>query len=320
MKKVVIATVAVLIAAAGGAVATALREEPHRLQRLVIATGGVGGVYYDYGQGLATAARKAYPQANPVTVLETAASVANLAMIADGQADVAFTLADSAALAVRGQAPFVGEQPIAALARLYDNYTQLVVLAEATITKLEDLRGRAVSTGAPDSGTELIASRLLGVANLHPDRDVRRHRLGLVESIEALEDGHVDAFFFSGGLPVQAIADLAHRTPIRMIDLGATVPKMREQFGEFYSVLPVPAFVYGLGEDVVTVGVPNYLVASQRMSEADAYALTRLLFDAKADLVLAHPEARRLTRRAAIATYPVPLHPGAVRYYRDVKP
>lgn len=317
----IIAVTAVLVSlAAAGVAAVALRDPPPGLSRLVIATGGVGGVYFNYGHGIADAARAAYPDATAITVRETAASVANLGLIAEGQADVGFTLADSAALAVRGEAPFVGPQPITALARLYDNYTQLVVRAQSPVAELEDLKGKPVSTGAPDSGTELVAARLLGLVGLQPDRDVTRFRLDLAESVRALEDGRIAAFFFSGGLPVTAIADLAQRTPIRLVNLGRFVTGMRSKYGEFYSELPVPAFVYGLVADVATVGVPNYLVVSARMPEAEAYALTRLLFDAKATLVAAHPEARRLTRRAAIATYPVPLHPGAVRYYREVKP
>ncbi|HCT80346.1 MAG TPA: transporter [Micromonosporaceae bacterium] len=317
----IIAVTAVLVSlAVAGAAAVALRDPPPGLSRLVIATGGVGGVYFNYGQGIANAARAAYPDATAITVRETAASVANLGLIAEGQADVGFTLADSAALAVRGEAPFVGPQPITALARLYDNYTQLVVRAQSPVAELEDLKGKPVSTGAPDSGTELVAARLLGLVGLQPDRDVTRHRLDLAESVRALEDGRIAAFFFSGGLPTAAIADLARRTPIRLVNLGRFVTAMRAKYGEFYSELPVPAFVYGLVADVATVGVPNYLVVSSRMPEAEAYALTRLLFEAKATLVAAHPEARRLNRRAAISTYPVPLHPGAARYYREVKP
>lgn len=318
--RLVLGVVAALVVVAAGTAVAAWRDSPPGLSRLVIATGGKGGVYYDYGMGLADAARAAHPSAHPVSVLETAASVANLAMVADGRADVGFTLADSAALAVGGEAPFVGPQPVAAIARLYDNYTQLVVLAQAPVSTLEDLRGRRVSTGAPESGTELIAARLLGVAGLDADRDVRRLRLGLAESTAALEKGSIAAFFFSGGLPTQAIAELAGRTSIRLIDLGDSVPRMRERYGEFYSELPVPSFVYGLSEDVGTVGVPNYLVVSTRMPEPEAYALTRLLFGSKPALVSAHPEARRLTHRAAIATHPVALHPGSVRYYREVKP
>jgi TRAP transporter TAXI family solute receptor len=126
--------------------------------RLVIATGGQGAVYYAYGQGLARTAREHLPGAEP-KVVATAASVANLSLVADGKADVAFTLADAAALAYAGKPPFTRREPVVALARLYENYTHLVVPADSEIRRLPDLRGRVVSVGAAGSGTELIATR-----------------------------------------------------------------------------------------------------------------------------------------------------------------
>jgi TRAP transporter TAXI family solute receptor len=296
-----------------------LPDRSFQLSTVVIASGGLGGVYQEYGQGIARALRTAFPGCE-VEVRPTAASVQNLRLVAGGEADVGFTLADAAALASRGEEPFSAPLPVAALARLYDNYTHLVVRAQAPVHELADLRGQPVSTGAPGSGTELIAARLFAEAGLRADADVRRYRLDLAESVRALEEGRITAFFFSGGLPTQAIADLAHRTPIRLVNLAGFVAGLRVRHGEFYTELSIPAPVYGLDGDIVTVGVPNYLVVPVTMPDQEAYALTRLLFAAKTILVAAHPEARRLNRRAAIATYPVPLHPGAMRYYRGSKP
>lgn len=286
--------------------------------RLVIATGGRGGVYYAYGQGLARVARAHLPDANP-QVVSTAASVENLRMVASGRADVAFTLADSAALAFEGRPPFSARVPVVALARLYENFTHLVVAADSSIHRLRDLRGRVVSVGASGSGTELIATRLLQAAGIDPEKGIRTRRLAVADAATALRDGHVDAFFFSGGLPTEAIAELARETPIRLIDLGDYAEPLGQRYRAFYEERSIPASTYGLRTPVRTVGVPNYLVVNSAMPEERAYTLTRLLFTQRDALALAHPEALHLNPRAAISTDPLPLHPGAIRYYRAAK-
>jgi TRAP transporter TAXI family solute receptor len=289
-------------------------QRPAHPWRLVIATGGQGAVYYAYGQGLAHAAREHLPGAEP-EVLATAASVENLRLVADGKADVAFTLADSAALAFAGRPPFTGPEPVVALARLYENYTHLVVAAGSDIRDLRDLRGRVVSIGAASSGTELIATRLLTAARV----DISVRRLQVTDSAAALKNGSIDAFFFSGGLPTGTIAELAQTMPIRLVDLGDYVERLGEQYQAFYEERSIPASTYGLKGPVRTIGVPNYLVVNRAMSADRAYALTRMLFEQKDALARAHPEALHLNLRAAISTNPLPLHPGAVRYYRAAK-
>jgi TRAP transporter TAXI family solute receptor len=284
--------------------------------RLVIATGDEGAVYYAYGQGLARVARKHLPGAEP-TVIATAASVENLRLVADGEADVAFTLADSAALAYAGKPPFTRREPIVALARLYENYTHLVVRADSRIRHLPDLRGRVVSIGAAGSGTELIATRLLTAAAIAKGVRVRRQQVA--DSAAALRSGRIDAFFFSGGLPTGTIADLARATPIRLVDLGDWVKPLGERYQDFYEERSIPASTYGLTGPVRTIGVPDYLVVNRAMPADRAYALTRMLFEQKSALATAHQEALHLNLRAAISTYPLPLHPGAVRYYRAAK-
>lgn len=305
--------VAAVWAAAGGC-----GGQPPPRGPLRIATGGQGGVYYAYGQGLAELVREHWG-GQDVQVLATAASVENLRMVARGDADVAFTLADAAALGVEGKPPFPAPQPVQALARLYDNYVHLVVRADVLVRGLPDLRGKAVSTGAADSGTELVAARLLSLAGIDPARDLTRRRLGVDESAAALRSGSIQAFFWSGGLPTRAITELARELPIRLVDLAGHAAALRELHGEFYAERTIPASAYAMDGAVATIGVPNYLVVGTAMEERVAHELTRLLFSDREALTRAHPEARRLNRRAAIGTWPVPLHPGAARYYREAK-
>jgi uncharacterized protein len=302
--------VAVLLAGCGGAAA--------RPWRLVIATGGREGVYYAYGQGIAKAARERLPEARP-QVISTGASVENLRLVGEGRADVAFALADSAALAYEGRSPFGTREPVVALARLYENYTHLVVPADSGIRRLPDLKGRVVSLGAAGSGTELIATRLLTVAGVDPKKGVRIRRQQVGDAADALRSGRIDAFFFSGGLPTGAIAELARAMPIRLIDLSAYVEPLERRYRAFYEERSILASTYGLAGQVRTIGVPNYLVVNASMPEDRAYRLTRLLFTRRDELAAAHPEALHLNRRSAVSTYPLPLHPGAMRYYREAK-
>src|SRR5262245_58584113 len=196
---------------------------------LSVATGGTGGVYYPYGGGLAKVLNENLPNVR-ATAEVTAASVDNLKLIRDGRADVAFVLADTLADAVKGRGAFEGRPvPAATLAVLYSNYTHIVTTADSQIRSVADLRGKVVSTGAPGSGTEVIALRMLRAAGLDPDKDVVRQALGASESAGALTDGKVQAFFFSGGLPTAAIQDLAH-TPgisIRLIRSDDVVPALQ---------------------------------------------------------------------------------------------
>ena len=310
-----IAAVALCLAAACG-------SDAPRSQFLSIATGGTGGVYYPYGGGLAKVLNESLPGVRASAEV-TSASVDNLKLIRDGKAEVAFTLADTLADAVAGRGAFSGTPvPAATLAVLYSNYTHIVTLAQSGITSVAGLRGRTVGTGSPGSGTEVIAFRVLRSAGLDPDRDVRRQGLGVSESAEALKDGKVDAFFWSGGLPTGAVQDLSHSSgvSIRLIPSGDLVPALRKDFGDLYFPLEIPAGAYpGVASAVPVVGVANVLVVNQSMPEQLAYDITRVLFAKQADLAAIHPEARHLSRETAVTGSPAALHPGAARFYQAGK-
>jgi TRAP transporter TAXI family solute receptor len=248
----------------------------------------------------------------------TAASVENLNFLAQGSADLAFSLADTAADAVAGRGRFPSALPVCALASLYDNVTHIVVPAEGPVHTVADLRGRRVSTGSPNSGTEVLAERVLKAAGLDPARDLTPERLGVSESAAALKDGKIDAFFFSGGLPTAAVMELA-ATPgvsIRLLSDADLVPRLAEAHGALYGVLDVPGNAYrGVAAARVST-VRNLMMVRCDMPEDLAYRITRILFEKKAELAAAHPAARDLDpARAAVA--PVPIHPGAVRYFRE---
>ena len=289
-------------------------------QFISIATGGSGGVYYPYGGGLAKILNDGLPRVR-ATAEVTAASVDNLKLIRDSRADIAFTLADTLDDAVKGRGAFDGRPvPAASLAVLYSNYTQIVTLASSGIRRVADLRGHTVSTGSPGSGTEVTAFRLLSAAGLDPAKDVRRQGLGASESADALKDGKIDAFFFSGGLPTAAVQDLSHTPGItmRLVPSGDLIPALRQAYGELYFMIQIPAGTYpGVAAPVPVVGVANVLVVNRSMPDDFAYDITRLLFEHQQELAAIHPEARNLSLTTAAKGSPAPFHPGALRWYRE---
>jgi TRAP transporter TAXI family solute receptor len=288
-------------------------------QQLSVATGAKGGVYFVYGGGLGeliSSTLRGYRATSTVTT----GSVANMTLIADGKADLAFTLADTAGDAVQGKGSFHRAVPALALARLYVNYTQVVTTADKGLHSIEDLRGKRVSTGAHPSGTEVIARRILTAAGLDPATDIKPRQLGVAESVQAIEHGSLDAFFWSGGLPTAAVADLAAHRRLVLLPTAEYVEPLQQQYGQVYTTAPIRKDAYkGLSGDVATIGVANYLVVNRSMSDELAYELTRLLFQEKSELVKVHPEAKSLDVATAQEVAPLELHPGAQRYYQEAR-
>ncbi|MEX2272813.1 MAG: TAXI family TRAP transporter solute-binding subunit [Vicinamibacterales bacterium] len=286
-----------------------------------VATGGTGGVYYPYGGGLAKLISEKIPGVQ-ATAEVTSASIDNLKLLRQGRADLAFTLADTLAEAVKGTGPFaaIGAVPARTIAILYQNFTHIVALDGSGIESVRDLRGRSVSVGSPGSGTELIASRVLEEAGLDPRRDIRRQTLGVAESVNALKDGKLDAFFWSGGLPTPAVQDLASTSGIRLrlLPNAEFAAALSAKYGPgLYGEAMVPARSYrGVIEPVPVITVGNLLVAPETMPEPLAHDITKLLFDEQRALIAIHPEARHLSPATGPADSPAPFHPGAIRYYR----
>jgi uncharacterized protein len=286
--------------------------------RLSIATGGTSGVYFVYGGGLAKVISSNL-EGYKATAETTSASVDNLILIKDGGSDVAFTLADTALDGVKGREAFKEQVPMRVLAQIYDNYTQVVAKAGSGIKTIEDLEGKRVSVGAPNSGTEVIADRVLTAAGMDPKGDINRQGLGVDESVQAMKDGSIDAFFWSGGLPTGAITDLVTTAKITLLDTTPYTDKLIQKYGDVYRNDTIPKGTYkGVGKDVPTIAVPNYLVVSEKMDDKLAHDLTKLLYDHKQDLVAVHPEAKNLDpAKGKEVIAPIELHPGAQKYYDE---
>ncbi|WP_428983206.1 TAXI family TRAP transporter solute-binding subunit [Phytohabitans maris] len=293
-------TAAALTACMGGA--------PER-RRIRIATGSRTAVYYAVGTALAGIVEQELPETDAEAMV-TAASAENVDLIVNNEAEIGFTQAD---ILVTGATP---DPRIAALARVYDDLLHLVVHADSPIRTLDQLRGRTVSVGADGSGTGITVGRLLDVAGLGRPGLVTQQKLSLDDSLQALTAGEIDAFFFSGGLPVSGIKQLAGK---RIVDLSKWVADMRARWSDVYVVRDVPASAYQL-PPVSTIAVPNFLVVPRQMADELAHDLARMLLERRDVLARAHPAAENLDIRSAVATLPVPLHPGAAEYFRSVKP
>lgn len=284
--------------------------------RLALGTGGSQGVYYTLGVSLADFWWHTLELAQRPNVRTTAGSVQNLALLDSGAVDVIFSAADVADIAL-DQPSAPGRKP-RALARIYDDALQVVVPADSAITRLSDLRGKRVSIGASDSGVIVMADRLLATAGLSPEHDLTSSTLGIDESVAALRDGRIDAFFWSGGLQTPGITELASVRPIRLLDLADLLPQLRRSY-PVYNIGTVPAATYKIPDRVTTVTVRNFLLVPDSMRVDLAEALVAGLFAASEQLVKASPAGRSIDARSAIGTQPVPLHPGAEHYYRSAK-
>jgi len=290
-------------------------------QNISIATGGTGGVYYPMGGGLAAVLSKHVPGMS-ATAEVTGGSVDNLKLIASGKPYVGFSMSDAAQDALKGEDKFKGQKvPVKTLAVLYPNRMHVVSVEGKGVNKFADLKGKRVSTGSPGSATEVMAFRLIEAAGMDKDRDMKRERLGVAESVNALKDGKIDAFFWVGGLPTAAVTDLANTpgTKIRMIDHADLVAAMNKKYGNLYVEDTIPKAIYkGMDADNKQATVMNILVAHDSMDEKTAYNIVKTMFEKKDELVAVHKEAEnfKLENQKANAT-PIPYHPGAIKYFAE---
>ena len=290
-------------------------------QNISIATGGTGGVYYPMGGGIAAVLSKHVPGMQ-ATAEVTGGSVDNLKLVGSGKAYIGFTMTDAGQEAYRGEDKFKGNKvPLRTLIVLYPNRMHVVTVDGRGIAKMADLKGKRVSTGSPGSATEIMAFRLIEAAGLDKDRDLKRERLGVAESVNAIKDGKIDAFFWVGGLPTAGVTDLAN-TPgnkIRLIDHADAVAAMNRKYGNLYVEDVIPKDVYrGMDADNRQATVMNILVAHETMDDQTAYNIVKTIFDRRDDLIAVHKESAniRLENQKSAAT-PIPFHPGAAKYFAE---
>ncbi|MBN0046436.1 TAXI family TRAP transporter solute-binding subunit [Streptomyces actuosus] len=299
-----------------------LGEQPPR-GRITISTGTASGVYQDYGRRLRTALAKDMPDLT-VRLLSSEGSQENVTRVATGEADFTIAAADAVSTYELRHGP--GAERLRGVARLYDDYVQLVVPRDSGIRSIADLRGKRVAIGPPESGVRLIADRLLQAAGIDPGRDIEPEADGIARAPGRLEHGAIDAFFWSGGLPTNGVRQLAESFPVRFVPIDADLVATLHRDGgatRYYRATNMPESAYPTmqnGAPVATMAVSNLLITRTDVDPRLTEWLTRTVIKSR-DHIGAHVHSAQLVDvRTAIYTDPLPLHQGARHYYRSVKP
>lgn len=307
-----VSTVAALVTAV-----TLSAPAAHAEQFINVLTGGTSGVYYPLGVAIA----KIYGDKIPgvrAQVQATKASVENLNLIEQGRGELGFTLGDSLKAAVDGdeEAGFKKKlTKLRTIAAIYPNYIQIVATAESGIKTLADLKGKTLSVGAPKSGTELNSRAILKAAGMSYKDLKQVQYLPFAESVDLMKNRQLDATLQSAGLGVASLKDLSSSTEINVV----AVPKATvEKIGPPFVSVIIPANTYtGQKADVETAAVVNYLVTNSDVSDDVAYQMTKQIFENLPELANAHVAGKDIKLEKAATGSPAPLHPGAIRYYKE---
>lgn len=286
--------------------------------KISIATGGMGGVYFVIGGGLANLLTK-YADVD-ATAEVTAASVDNCKLLGAKKADIGFIIADTGYDAYKGTGMFKNALPLRVLAVIYPHKNHVITLDGKGIKQVADLKGKRVSTGAPGSGTEVIAFRILEAAGLDPKKDITMDRLGAAESGGALKDGKIDAYIWSGGVPTGSVLDVSASPGIKMalVPHADLVDKMNAKYGNIYYASTIQKDAYtGIDSDIPVSAVPNLLMCHEDMDETMAYNTVKTLFEHLSELEAIHKEATNITLKNGASSTFVPYHKGAAKYFSE---
>lgn len=286
-------------------------------QFINILTGGTSGVYYPLGVALSKVFSQGMSDVR-VQVQATKASVENLNLLQQGKGELALALGDSVKAAAEGDAEAGFAQPLDRLrgmSAVYPNFIQIVASAESGIETLDDLRGMRISVGAPKSGTEFNARAVFEAAGISYDDFSKVEFLPFAESVELMKNRQLDATLQSAGLGVASLKDLSTSIPIKIV---AIPEEIAETLGAPYIAGTIPAATYdGQDADVPTVAVVNFLITHEGVSDETVYDMTRLMYENLDELRAAHSAAEAIDINNAVLGMPVPLHPGAARYFEE---
>jgi uncharacterized protein len=282
-----------------------------------VLTGGTSGVYYPLGVAISKVFTDKVKGSRP-SVQATKASVENLTLLQQGKGEIGFTLGDSLALGWAGdeEAGFKTKlDKLRGMTAIYPNYIQIVASKESGIKTLADLKGKRLSVGAPKSGTELNARAILQGAGLTYKDLGKVEYLPFGESVELMKNRQLDATLQSAGLGVSSIRDLATSVPIVVVEIPADVV---QKVGSPYISANIPAGTYeGQSAAVPTAAVVNYLVTHSGVKDETVYQMTKAIYESLPDLAAAHAAARDIKLESALSGMPVPMHPGAQRYFDE---
>ncbi|AWI81389.1 C4-dicarboxylate ABC transporter [Parazoarcus communis] len=301
-----------------GALITVATQAASAATFVNVLTGGTSGVYYPLGVTLSQIYGEKIPDAK-VQVQSTKASAENLNLLQSGRGEIGFALADSVSDAWKGDADAGFSKPLdrlRAVASVYPNYIQIVALSDANIKTLADLKGKRISVGAPRSGTEINARAILKAAGLSYSDFSKVEYLPFGESVELMKNRQIDVTLQSSGLGVAALRDLSTAVKVNFVAIPADV--VAKVGDAAYGAAIIPASTYdGQTVDVPTAAINNLLVTHEKVSTEVAYEMTRGIFENLERLGTSHAAARQIKLENAVKGLPIPLHPGAEKYYRE---
>jgi uncharacterized protein len=300
----------------------------NRPATVTVAGGEPGGFYLEFSTLLAESLQR-HGVADRAVALTTGGSLDNLESLLTGKATFAVALADAAAQQLAAKRP--SSIGFAALGKVYENYVHCVVRKNSGIRDFTRLAGRTVAVGQPGSGTSLITPRLIEAAGLRSspasgstggsnlEKTVTVMNLGLNDGLNALQNGSVDALFWSGGVPTAAISAANKETGLGFLDLSALIPALRTRYGIFYERVLIPEGGYEGSPAVWTVGVANLLLCRNDLDEGTVKRTVELLVDHAQELVpRSSLGVQFLSPESLINTAGLPLHPAAAAAYRDL--
>lgn len=289
---------------------------------LTLSSGSPGGVYYPLGGGMAVILEKTVEGFRCASE-STGASVENSRLVGNGESDMGMVMGSIAYNAVQGSAPFKEKLPLVSLFQMYPAPEHIVTTKQSGIKSLKDLKGKKVSIDVPGSGCANMAKIILEEQGFKLNQDITIANLSQNESVQALKDGIVDAVFFNFAFPGAAVLDLAASRDIVLIPVEKTLADRLVKKYPYYIQITIPAKTYpGQGRDILCLGDSNVLVANRKMADDVAYKITKAIFsnvrEGKYALVNIHPIAAQMTPANAVNS-PIPLHPGAAKYFREIK-
>jgi len=314
MKKYIVLTLAVVLV-----MSVAITGCAPQKTNLILATGGTSGTYYPFGGSMAQIFNSKIQNMN-VTAQATGASVENLKLIGQKEAELAIVQNDMTDYAYNGTEAFKDSkvENVRVIANLYPEVIQIVSSADSGIKTLTDIKGKKFSVGAPGSGVEANARQLLDVMGMTYN-DFSANYLSFAESADSLKDNHIDGFLFVSGVPNAAIQDTATTSSLNFVSIPDDVIKKLIDKYPFFTEIVIPAGTYkGQTADVKTVAMKATLVAGAEVPEKVIYDLTKALFENQPELASAHAKGAELSLESAVNGVSVPFHPGAEKYYKEV--
>jgi TRAP transporter TAXI family solute receptor len=283
-----------------------------------LATGSKSGVYYPIGEALDKILKQTHPN-HGFSILETAGSMENIKLLIEGKADLALVQNDIAYYAANGEAMFAGQKMtgLSGIATLFPEIVQIIVRKETGIANLSDLEGKKIAVGSKNSGTYYNAQQILSIAKVWSNID--HQYVGAGEAMQLLQEGKIDGFIFTSGLPNPSIVELAKKVEISLIPIEPDLVQKLVSEYSFYFPSTIAANQYpGQTQELSGVEINAILISASTLSENDQYLLTKALFGQPNDLGKSHPRLSKMTKNSLRQQLPIQLGKGAYKAHSEI--